>query len=193
MWILSLEWLLLALAVFWVVGALKRLKRLRRQGRETFVAVDAQFVQLAELLRSCARMQSLKERVSSVYVQQAHHALLPCADLLESALQQARQHPLRPEAIAALDGAWQGAQVAWNAYVQLCGESESVHAGHIQEWSQRWLQLQTLQSHSTEQFNTSVHTYNRAIAQFPVCAIARVSGHRAGRTFHKDAALRMQP
>ncbi len=29
MWILSLEWLVLAVLVFWVIGAFKRLKRLR--------------------------------------------------------------------------------------------------------------------------------------------------------------------
>lgn len=193
MWILSLEWLLLALAVFWAVGAFKRLKRLRLQGKQAFAPVDAQLSQVVDLLRSCARMQSLKERVTSVYVEQAHHALMPCADLLESALQQARLHPLRPETIAALDAAWQGAQVAWQAYVQLGGDPSSVHAEHIQEWSQRWLHLQPLQNHSAAQFNLSVHTYNRAIAQFPACLIARVSGHRAARTFQKDAALLMQP
>lgn len=193
MWILSLEWLLLALLVFWMVGAFKRLKRLRLQGKQAFAEVDVQFTELIEVLRNCARLQALKERVSSVYVQHAQHALLPSADLLERALKQARQHPLRPETIAALDGAWQGAQVAWQAYVQLCDGQSGVLAEHVQEWSQRWLQLQTLQSHGTAQFNAAILDYNRAIAQFPACVIARLGGHKAGRTFHKDAALLMQP
>lgn len=193
MWLLSLEWLLLAVSVFWALGAFKRLKRLRLQGGQAFAVVDGQFLQVIELLRSCARIQTLKEKVASVYVQQAHHALLPSADLLETALQQARQHPLKPESIAALDSAWQGAQVAWQAYTQLGQDLSPVHAEHIQEWSQRWQQLQTLQSHSTAQFNTAVQAYNAAIAQFPACAVARLGGHQAGRTFQKDAALQMQP
>ena len=193
MWILWLEWLGLALLVFWCIGALKRLKRLRTQCKTAFTAVEAQFTQVIELLRSCARMQALKEQVAAVYVQHAQHALLPSADLLEAALQQAKQQPMRPETIAALDSAWQGAQVSWQAYVQLCADQSEVHAEHIQEWSQRWVQLQTLLSHSTTQFNAAVDDYNQAIAQFPACAIARISGHQSGRTFQKDAALLVQP
>lgn len=188
MWLLSLEWLLLAVTMFWALGAFKRLKRLRMQAEKAFTSVDEQFLQMVELLRSCARMQALKEKVASVSVHQAQHALLPNADLLESALQQARQHPLRPESIAALGGVWQGTQLAWKAYAELCSDLSPVHAEHIQEWSQRWQQLQTLQSHSTSQFNTAVQTYNDAIAQFPACAMARIGGHKAGRIFQKDAA-----
>lgn len=188
MWILWLEWLGLALLVFWCIGAFKRLKRLRAHCKTAFAAVEAQFTQVIELLHNCARMQALKEQVAAVYVQHAQHALLPSADLLEAALQQAKQHPLRAEAIAALDSAWQGAQVAWQAYTQLCAQHSDVHAEHIQEWSQRWVQMHTLQSHTTAQFNAAVEDYNRAIAQFPACAIARISGHQSGRIFQKDAA-----
>lgn len=190
MWILSLEWLALAGLVFWVIGAFKRLKRLRAGSKQAFAAVEAQFMQAVDLLRNCARVQELKERVSSVSQQHAHHALLPSADLLEAALQQAKSHPLRPEVIAALDSAWQGAQVAWQAYVQqACGQDDA----HVQAQSQRWLQLMALQTHSTAQFNAAVQDYNRAIAQFPACVVARLSGLKAGRTFQKDAALLMQP
>lgn len=193
MWILSLEWLMLAVLVFWVIGAFKRLKRLRAGSKQAFVAVEAQFMQAVDLLRHCARVQELKERVASVSVQHAHHALIPSADLLEAALQQAKPHPLRPEVIAALDSAWQGAQVAWQAYVQLASGQAEGPDDHVQEQSLRWSQLMTLQTHSTAQFNAAVQDYNRAIAQFPACVVARLSGLKAGRTFQKDAALLMQP
>ena len=193
MWILSLQWLLLAVLVFWSLGAFKRLKRLRNHCKNAFAVVDVQFVEVIALLRSCARLQTLKEQVATVYVEHAQHALLPSADLLENALLQAKSNPLRPETIAALDSAWQGAQVAWQAYVKLCAGQSEVHDEHIQAWLQCWQQLQTLQTHSTAQFNAAVQDYNLAIAQFPACAIARISGHRSGRTFQKDAALLMQP
>ncbi len=92
MWILSLEWLVLAGLVFWVIGAFKRLKRLHAGSKQAFAAVETQFMQAVDLLRNCARVQELKERVSSVSQQHAHHALLPSADLLEAALQQAKSH-----------------------------------------------------------------------------------------------------
>ena len=193
MWILWLEWVMLAVLVFWCLGALKRLKRLRTSCKHAFSGVDAQFVQVVELMRSCARMQALKEQVATIYTQHAQQSLLPSADLLENALQQARQHPMRRETIAALDSAWQGAQVAWQAYVQLSAGQSAVHAEHVQEWSQRWTQLDTLQTHSTAQFNTAVEDYNFAIAQFPACMIAPIIGHRSGRIFQKDAAPQVQP
>lgn len=191
MWILSLKWLLLAACVFWTIGVLKRLKRLRTACKHAFMPVDQQFLQVIELLRGCARVQTLREKVASMSVQHAQHALVPSADLLEAALQQARQQPLRAETIAALDGAWQGAQVAWQAYVQLAGGADASDE-HIQDWSQRWTQLAALQSHSTEQFNTAIQHYNQAIAQFPACVIARLSGLKAGRIFQKDAARMVQ-
>lgn len=193
MWILSLEWLLLVLLVFWVTGAWKRMKRMRAACKTAFVAVEVQFVQVLELLRSSATASLPETAQGRISLAHAQHALLPCSHLLETALLQAKQNPLRPETIAALDSAWQGVQVAWHAYVQLCASHSSATPSEtLPEWEQRWLQLMTLQSHSTEQFNRAVHDYNRAIAQFPACAIARLSGLKPARTFQKDAALLMQ-
>lgn len=193
MWILSLEFLLLAVLLFWCTGAMKRLKRLRGSCVHALQALDAQFVQAVELMRSCTRMQTLKEQVASVYVPHAQQALLASAEVLESAQQQALKHPLRPENVAALDVAWQGVQVAWQSYVQQCTGQSDMHNEHVQEWTQRWTQLQTLQNHCTAQFNAAMDLYNRSITQFPACALARLSGHRMGRTFQKDAAWSMQP
>ena len=193
MCILSLEWLLLALLVFWITGAWKRMKRMRAACKTAFVAVEVQFVQLLDLLRSCANAQLPEQEVQQSCLQHVRQALLPSANLLEAALHQAKLQPLRPETIAALDSAWQGVQVAWQAYVQLHGAQAQVQSDEQQEWELRWTQLITLQSHSTEQFNTAIHAYNEAIAQFPACVIARLSGLKPGRTFQKDAALLMQP
>ena len=192
MWILSLEWLLLAVLFFWVIGAFKRLKRLRQESKQAFAAVDAQLMQTIDWLRSCARLKTLQERLDGVPVEHAQHALLPSADLLENALLQARQHPLRSETIDALESTWQGAQVAWLAYMQLSQSAANTDDEQVQEWLLRWQQLTTVHRHSAEQFNAAVTDYNQAIAQFPACAIARLSGLKAARTFQKDTALLMQ-
>ena len=193
MWILSLEWLLFAMLVFWVTGAVKRLKRLRGAAKQAFQPVGEQLVQLIDLLRSCARIQALKDKVSGGVVPGAHHALLPSADLLEKALAQAQQQPLRAETMAALEAAWQGAQVTWQAYAQMALGSVADPDAQVQEWVQRWQHLATLHQHNAAQFNSAVNMYNRAIRQFPACVVAKLGGLKAGRTFQKDAALQMQP
>ena len=193
MWILSLGWLLLVVLVFWMTGAIKRLKRLRAGAKQAFVPVGTQLAQSVELLRNCARVQNLKDKVSGGVVPQTHHALAPSADLLESALDHAQRQPLKSEAIAALEAAWQGSQVAWQAYAQMSVASNETPDAQIQEWMQRWQHLATVHNHSAAQFNSAVQNYNRAITQFPACMVARISGLKAGRTFQKDAALLMQP
>ncbi|MGN1056534.1 MAG: hypothetical protein ACI4QS_07455 [Comamonas sp.] len=193
MWILSLEWLLLAVLVFWVVGAYKRLKRMRQQAKQAFTGVDAQFVQLLALLREVAAGEQASETPENATAPaHAQRALAPTADLLENALAQARMHPLRPEVIARLDSVWQSLQVAWHAYAQLAQAPTSTASAGDESTAQRWMQLHTLQEHSLEQFNAAVRTYNQAITAFPSCAIARISGHRHGRVFQKDAALLVQ-
>jgi LemA protein len=189
MWILSLEWLLLAVLVFWSIGALKRLKRLRVQGKKAFEPVDAHFTLVLALLRECG--PEVTEDPS--FLRHARSALLPSADLLDAALQQARQHPLRPEVIASLDSTWQSLQVAWRAYAQLSESTQACAPADAQAWTLRWQELDILCCHSMAQFNTAVLHYNQAIAQIPVCVVARIFGFKPGRIFQKDAALLMQP
>lgn len=192
MWMLSLEWLLLAVGVFWVMGASKRLKRLRLAHKHAWVEVDARCVQAIELLRSSARMQSLKDKVAGGAVAHSPQAVLLSADALEAAVLEARMQPLRPQTTASMQAAWHAMYMAWQAYLDEL-LTDSVHAEQAQEWTTRWQTLLARHDHSTAQFNAAVHDYNRAIAQFPACVLARISGLRKARSFDKDAALQMQP
>lgn len=192
MWMLSLEWLLVAVLVFWVVGAFKRLKRLRQESKQAFAIVDAQCLQTIDWLRHCARLQALQAKVAGAPMELAPNAWLSSADALESALQAARLQPLKHTTIAALESAWQAAQVAWLADVACSQRQAGIGDEQLQEWSLRWQQLTTLHNHSTDQFNAVANDYNRAIAQFPACAVARLSGLQPARTFQKDAASLMQ-
>jgi LemA protein len=193
MWILSLEWLLLALLVFWCTGVFKRLKRARTAVKTAFAAVDAQFAPVVELFRTNAAQAEATSEGRAAAGQHARDALAPSADLLQAALEQARAQPLNEAAIASLDRAWQSTQVAWNAYMQWSvASTEAVSDTETLSLAQRWSQMMTVQSHCMEQFNVAVHDYNHAISQFPACALARVSGHRCGRIFQKDAALLVQ-
>ena len=195
MWIWSLEWLLLALLIFWVTGALKRFKRLSAGIKQAFAPVESQLAELIALLRDCARMQEIKDRVNSNPLTHVHLALMPCADLLEVSLERAARQPLQPETIAALGTAWEGAQVAWQTYVQQSeayAQAQATQDAALQECQQRWLHMVTLYQHSAEQFNPSVLNYNRAITQFPASVVARIRGLQTVRPLHQDAAQQMQ-
>lgn len=105
---------------------------------------------------------------------------------------EARKTPLRPQTTQAMQTAWHTMQTAWHDYLSTLA-ADPAHAEPLQDWSARWHAVLAQHDHSTAQFNAAVHDYNRAIAQFPACALARISGLRTARTFEKDAALQMQP
>lgn len=191
MWMLSLEWLLLAVLVFWVMGAGKRLKRLRQANKLAWAAVDAQCMHSLDWLRAGIRLQTLKDKVTGGAVAHAPQAVLAQADALEAVVVHARTQALRPQTTVALQSAWHDVQAAWQAYTQELAD-DPAYAEQLQEWAARWQPLLALHDHSTAQFNAAVNDYNRAIAQFPACALARISGLRSARAFEKDAALQMQ-
>ena len=190
MWILSLEWLVLAVAVFWATGAFKRLKRLRAAARDAFGVLDVQFVQALQVLRDSADGSAPADATAAAMARRARTALLASANLLQAALAKARLQPLNAELLASLDSAWQSLQVAWQSHVQQdVGNQEVADVFSPDSEVQRWVALMVVHQHHTEQFNAAVADYNRAIGQFPACLLARVAGLKPGRLFQKDAAL----
>lgn len=194
MWIVSLEWLLLALAVFWAMGAYKRLMRLRAACRKAFVPVEDSLRHLLSMLREFAE----SECSAGEAAQHARAALQPTADLLEMALLQAKAQPLQAESIAGLDSSWRSTQVAWQAYVQVQESAIAAQGGEsadsaLSPWSRRWQQLVMVQQHNSHQFNTAVTAYNQALTQLPASLLAKLLGLQPARAFQKDAAAPSAP
>lgn len=192
MWSLSLEWLLLAVLVFWAVGAYTRLKRLRAACATAFQALDLHFQQILALLSEFESQPPAAEGE----MLHARHALQPTAALLQSALLGARAKPLQADGVAGLDAAWQALQVGWTAYEAVVAQAAAAAAADstaqapagLGPWSQRWQQLHTLQAHAAQQFNQAVLAYNAAIAQFPACLLAWIFAFQRARGLQSPAA-----
>src|SRR2546427_10342321 len=100
MWSLSLEWMLLALLVFWAVGAYNRLARLRSGCVQQFGVLDAHLGQWHAMLQAFeAQPKAEGQSPALVHAQAALHQT---AAQLQAALVDARGRPLRETALAAL-------------------------------------------------------------------------------------------
>lgn len=105
--------LLLLVVLFWLVGARRRLRRLRRDCQRTFTP-------LAEQLAQAQALAAQAQQHSSGIAPQARaalQALAPCASALGQASAQMQRHPLRPEVATELDHAWHALHLAWHGYL----------------------------------------------------------------------------
>ncbi len=173
MWSLSLDWIVLAVLavlVFWAVGAYNRVMRLRSACVQAFGAFDSYFQQTQGLLNECHAAQVWPAepdgRVNEDW-QQSSAAMA-------SALAQARARPLSAQAMQLLESAHDAQFAAWQALKNRSGAAED------SAWWLRW-QQQAQTGLVADQFNHAVAQYNAAIAQFPARVLAWFFGFRAAR------------
>ena len=96
MWSISLDWIVLAVLVFWAVGAYNRVMRLRSACVQAFGALDAHLAQLLALLATYEAAQSSAGAPPAVQRDALQAAAAQCAEALAGA----RAHPLRTAAVA---------------------------------------------------------------------------------------------
>lgn len=159
-------WVLLALMLFWAVGAYQRLLRLRVQTQEAFAPLGAAFGQLVVLVQD-----SFSHTVDP-QAPSAHAGLVGATLQFELSLTAARSKPMDRLVMQALDTAYEALSTCW---VRVQQEPPDL-AGAIvpDDLQQQWVQL-TLQVDSARfEFNQRVLDYNRAIEQFPAYLLARM-------------------
>lgn len=174
-----LPWALLALLLFWGVGAYNRLVRLRGQARAAFQPVDARLSQFITLLQEQSPLAFDPSRTQPLRLSSTLWAGLQGASTqFDVALRVVRRQALDPEAVAALRTAHDTLQVWWDRLVQECqGEPGQAPAS----WQMAWMDNRRLAAEATQAFNQAVNVHNEAIAQFPAVVIARLfSFRRAG-------------
>lgn len=159
MWLLSFEWLLCLVLVFWCVGVRRRLLRLRTDCGSCLEGLDQAFRQA---------LASLQAGDVVVPYLSACDALRGVAPWSGGRSQQARH-------MARLEVAWLALQQAWPGPVQNL-TAEPALAG----WHSSWQQQMHLLTLAVTSFNQAVIAYNRAIAQFPAMLIARLLGMAPG-------------
>ena len=175
-----LFWTVLAVLLFWGVGAYNRLVRMRSEVNASFSALDAELGRQMALVQACLppeeeHAQSQFEG-GSAFGSSLHGAVMQ----FPASLNAARVKPLDPERIAALGAAHEILAMAWDQ-----AERDDAHdlAGSRLpvDVSERRAQLVRLTQVAIEQFNAAVAQYNDAIDQFPASLLAWLFGFKPGR------------
>ena len=181
MWI---SWILLALLLFWAIGAYNRLIRLRSAALQAFGALDAHWQRWIALLADCAVARTgVDETAACPEVASDELAALAAArGQFEASLAVARARPLDGGAAAALSAAAQVLDTAWQTMIhEAARASEGVAPPALAPWIHQREQLALHSGEARRQFNEAVAQYNHGIAQFPANLLAWLFGMQQGR------------
>jgi len=170
--------LLLAVLLFWSVGAYNRLMRLRARVSQAFAALDERLVQQLTWVQGCLPLDELGEASSmgaETPALAAWRHLRAASEQLTHSLTAARARPLEPRATAALTAARGVLNTSW----QRVGALGDLREATVPEaWRAEHEQLLGQILLRCEAFNQAARAYNDAIAQFPALLLARVFGFR---------------
>lgn len=176
----TMLWIAAPLALFWAVGAYNRLIRLRGDARAAFNAMAAELEKQVTLVRSCIPGQESEGLDIADDEHSLWGGLQGAASQFAASLAAARQRPLDPARIDALDAAQNVLSIAWERV-----EREDAHdlAGSRlpDAFTTQRGQLATQAAVAIEQFNLAVARYNRGVRQFPALLLARLFGLRPAR------------
>lgn len=178
-------WMVLAVAVFWAVGAYNRLVRLRADVKQAFAGLDSQWRH--QLRRVETRLQEQLVPGAAAHSMD----LVPAADrpwiALKAAsiqfvasLDAARETPLEPGSVAALSAAQDVLVDAWARVVAGLQDLETPQRAEPlqRDWEDQW----RVTNEARARFNDAVMAYNAAIAQFPARLLAWLFSFRSGRS-----------
>lgn len=175
-------WLVVAVGVFWAVGAYRRLMGLRAQ-------VNKQFAVLEEMMLG---YQSLVQDATTAAVTSPaswHSAIAPelgashwtrlqvAANLSAMAIAHMQEHPLEPSSAVALVATSRDLQAAWESLTH----PDVYYISVPEELTRRWSELGIAIQPDLQRFNQTVQTYNEAITLFPASWMARLLKFKPGR------------
>ena len=186
-------WILLALFLFWAVGAYNRLIRLRSAALQAFGGLDTHMVRWIALLGEYEASRGAPTGAPDGIVadevpvvasgHDAHAALRAAATQFGASLAVARARPLDSGAAAALSAAAQVLDTAWQAVVREAAQaSEGVAPPALAPWVMRRDQVALQSDEARRLFNDAVVQYNQAIAQFPASLLAWLFGFKKAQT-----------
>ena len=175
-------WLVLAVLIFWGVGAYRRLLALR-------TAVNKQFAVLEEVL---LKFQGLVQEATTAAVTApggwqtavapelgASHwtRLQVAANLSAMAMARMQEHPLDPSSSIALVATSRDLQAAWENLTH----PDTYYVSVPEELTTRWKELTIVVQPDIQRFNQAVQNYNEAIDLFPASWMARALKFTPGR------------
>lgn len=173
-------WVMLAVTLFWSVGAYNRLVRMRAQAMAAFQPVGdtfGRYLALAEESGAAATNIALGPPIGQREAEAASvwFSLRAASTQFDTSLRIARRQPLDANGMAVLQTARAALQTAWT---KVHGES----SGHLppapSSYRAQWVENDQLSAQATAAFNRAVLAYNAAIAQFPAVLLAYLFAFR---------------
>ena len=128
MWSSPLFWIVIAIGLFWALGAYNRLMRLRSAVVQSFGSFDAHMVRMVALLGEFNASCTVQRDSASAPADQEIAALQGATTQLSASLAVARARPLRPDAIAALAAARDVLHASWPGALRKAQEVAAVAA-----------------------------------------------------------------
>jgi LemA protein len=169
------SWIVLAVLVFWGVGAYNRLVRLRNTISNSFAQIDVQLKRRYDLIPNLvevARKYAAHERETLEAVTAARNQAKAAADV-------ARSRPTAAGAVTSLAMAEQvlgGALSKLMAVVEAYPELKADQS--LRELSEELTSTENKVAFSRQLFNDATLDYNNAAQQFPTNLMANVFGFR---------------
>ena len=168
---------ILALLIFWAVGAYNRLVRLRNAITNAFAQIDVQLKRRHDLIPNLvdvARKYLEHERETLERVTAARNQAIAAADLV-------RARPGQPGPVKSLGLAEEvlaSAMRGFNAVVESYPELKADET--LQRLSEELTHTENKVAFARQLFNDATLDYNNAAQQFPANAVAGVFGFREG-------------
>lgn len=190
--------ILLALLLFWAVGAYNRLIRLRSAALQAFGALDAHWQRWIALVAEYAASRigaaepepepqldpepEAQAEATDAGAGALQAALDAAAAQFSASLAVARARPLDGDATAALVAAEQVLDMAWhNMTHEVARLGEGIAPPALAPWIHQREQLVLHVGEARRLFNEAVGKYNHGIGQFPANVLAWLFGMKKGR------------
>lgn len=174
MWSSPLFWILVAVMVFWALGAYNRLVRLRAavQAADTqWQEVLRRWVQTSQAWRAAAPVQAadLADGAALAATERLEHA----SQVLEAALVAAQTQggerlPSHPE--------WDACRALLAAWADMLANAGGPEGAEMAPWRAQAAELQAVTTIAARNAEDAMQAYQAAIGQFPASVLARVCG-----------------
>jgi LemA protein len=169
------SWLVLALLLFWAMGAYNRLMRCRSQGIGSFAVLEDCLDHYVLLVKTNAPGPQAQEAVQVSWA-----GLAAAAEQFKASLRFARTQPLHGPAMNALRTAHGTLCESWTRVREL--PVELLDAAWLQALQAEWERVSVKTEMARHEFNRSVAIYNEAIGQFPALLLAWLFGFKPAQT-----------
>lgn len=166
-------WLVVAIGVFWALGAYNRLVRLRAQVKQRFGPLEAVLLNYQELVQhavtAATQAPQLWDGLPGAELGQSHWTRLQVAAGLSTvAIARMQSHTLEEDSARGLHDAAAELQDAWAALTH----PDVYYINMPESLKQRWLELDLLVQPELNRFNEAIAEYNLAISQYPAALLA---------------------